>query len=81
MIAHAWGPHKDGIRWVQCQVCECLLHDPEAHGPCPGDPAPILERRARDAQRLRARLAALAKREAGEMPPAPSTAHGLWQTL
>jgi len=33
--SHVWGPHKAGIRWVQCQRCDCLLHEREAKEHCP----------------------------------------------
>lgn len=33
-LGHEWGPHEEGIRWVQCRRCKCLLHEPEAQQAC-----------------------------------------------
>jgi hypothetical protein len=52
--SHVWGAHKHGIRWVQCQRCECLLHEPEAVDVCSGDPGVPAARRAREYERLMA---------------------------
>lgn len=61
--SHTWGPHKRGIRWVQCQTCECLLHEPEAKLPCDAETVRAgREERAAKASRT---FLEIAKREAG----------------
>jgi hypothetical protein len=75
--SHVWGPHKHGIRWVQCQRCECLLHEPEAVEVCTDDPDVVRVRRERV---FMSRLRDVAERE-GLALYVTSDAHGLWQAL
>jgi hypothetical protein len=79
--SHTWGPHEDGIRWVQCQECKVLLHEPEAELAC--DAAVVAAGRKVRAAEAAVILERVARREAGEMPgeAEPRGGYGLWQTL
>lgn len=80
--SHVWGPHKDGIRWVQCQVCEALLHEPEAELECAGSPVLVLAGRAERQRAFMVKARRWARQEAGYEPGTrtyPSTGYGLWQ--
>jgi hypothetical protein len=76
--SHEWGPHEDGIRWVQCQNCKALLHDHVATLKC--DPTGWLlahERAVNEVMFWRVMLK-VAQAEAGATIPATGS-WGLWQ--
>jgi hypothetical protein len=64
LTEHQWGPHRDGIRWAQCQVCLCLRHDPEAKGECPG-PEAVAARQRDDRRKMARDIAKVARKESG----------------
>lgn len=79
--SHEWGPHERGLRWVQCQNCKVLLHEPEAQQECSVEA--VEAGRAERHRVLQRNLARVLVEETGGPPRASRSTEsmGLWQTV